>query len=124
MLTDAAPIFDGRPIIVYSATDAGDRQRFTIAHELGHLLLHSALRNDEVDLDQAEKEAHRFAGALLLPRVAAMEAMRPPLTLTTLASIKANFGKSIAMGARRALDLDLITEARFVSLRKQLTSRG
>ena len=116
--------FDGRPIIVFARADPGDRQRFTIAHELAHLLLHSPRRDDELDAQDAEREANRFAGALLLPHDAAVEAMRPPLTLTTLAHVKATFGVSIGMCAQRALDLGLITETRFVSLRKQLTSRG
>lgn len=116
--------FGGRPLIVLSSMLPGDRLRFTIAHEIGHLLLHSQLRDDELEADAAEKEAHRFAGALLLPRSAALEALRPPLTLTTLAHVKATFGVSIGSCAQRARDLDLINETRFVSLRKQLTSRG
>ncbi len=116
--------FDSRPIIVFAREDPGDRQRSTIAHELGHLILHSPLRDDELALDEAEKEANRFAGALLLPREAAVEAMRPPLTLTTLAHVKATFGASIGMCAYRAEELGLISEERHVSLRKQMTSRG
>lgn len=116
--------FEGRPIIVFSRDNAGDRQRFTIAHELGHLLLHSPMRDAELDAEDAEIEANRFAGALLLPKEAALEAMRPPLTLTTLAHVKATYGASIGTCAQRARDLRLIDEARFVSLRKQLTSRG
>lgn len=115
---------DGRPIILFSRTDPGDRQRFTVAHELGHLLMHSPLRDDEIDRDDAEKEANRFAAALLLPREVALEAMQAPLTLTQLANIKAANGVSIGLCAQRARDLGLITDARFVSLRKQMTSRG
>jgi len=115
---------DGRPIVLFAFDAPGDRQRFTLAHELGHLLLHSPLRDDELEAEEAEAEANRFAGALLLPKKAAMEAMRPPLTLTTLAHVKATYGASIGMCAQRARDLDLINEARFVSFRKQLTSRG
>jgi Zn-dependent peptidase ImmA (M78 family)/transcriptional regulator with XRE-family HTH domain len=114
----------GRPIIVFSRDDPGDRQRFTIAHELGHLILHTPAREDELDVDRAEKEANLFAGALLLPREAAIEAMRLPLTLTTLANVKATFGASIGMCAYRARDLGLISEERHVSLRKQLSARG
>ncbi|MCU1486036.1 MAG: helix-turn-helix domain protein [Actinomycetia bacterium] len=114
----------GRPIIVYSRDDPGDRQRFTIAHELGHLVMHTPARADELDVDDAEREANRFAGALLLPREAAMEAMRAPLTLTTLAHVKATYGASIGMCAHRARDLGLISEDRFVSIRKQMSSRG
>jgi Zn-dependent peptidase ImmA (M78 family) len=39
------------------------RQRFTIAHELGHKILHNGRAVDET----AEREADAFAGALLLP---------------------------------------------------------
>lgn len=114
----------GRPVIVYSSMDPGDRQRFTVGHELAHLLLHSPLRDDELDADQAEREADAFAGALLLPREAALDAMRPPLTLHTLSQVKATFGISIGAGAARAKQLGLISEDRFVSLRKQISSRG
>lgn len=116
--------FDGRPIIVFSRNMPGDRQRATIAHELGHLLLHSPLRDEEMQADIAEKEAKQFSGALLLPAEAAREAMRLPLTLTTLAHVKATYGASIGLCAQRALDLALISKDRFVSLRKQMTSRG
>ncbi len=113
----------GRPLIVVSSLDPGDRQRLTTAHELGHLLLHSPMRNEEVEPGTAEKEAYRFAGALLLPAVVAREAMKPPLTLTTLAHIKATFGISIGACLQRAKELELVTEARYESLRKQMTSR-
>jgi Zn-dependent peptidase ImmA (M78 family)/transcriptional regulator with XRE-family HTH domain len=116
--------FDGRPIVVFAANDPGDRQRFTIGHELGHLILHSPLRQDELESRRAEAEANEFAGALLLPREVAMEAMRPPLTLHTLAQVKATFGVSIAMCIERAHGLKLISDERHLSLRKQLTGRG
>ena len=58
------------------------RQNFTIAHELGHLLLHDQeqfhvdhqfrvrLRNDlsSQGVDEAEREANFFAAALLMPK--------------------------------------------------------
>lgn len=115
---------DGRPIILFSRTDPGDRQRFTVAHELGHLLMHSPRRDDEIELDIAEREANQFAAALLLPRDVAVEAMQEPLTLTQLANLKAVHGASIGVFAQRARDLELISHERFVSLRKQMTSRG
>jgi Zn-dependent peptidase ImmA (M78 family)/DNA-binding transcriptional regulator YdaS (Cro superfamily) len=111
----------GRPVIAVSR-GSGDRDRFTIAHELGHLVLHS--RRDPRTPNAAEREAHRFAGALLLPKEAALEAIRPPVTLRVLMGVKATFGSSIAMNAQRALDLQLIDRDHFVSLRKQLSKRG
>jgi Zn-dependent peptidase ImmA (M78 family) len=105
-----------------TAGHPGDRDRFNVAHELGHLVLHTLRSN--TDPTRAEAEAHRFAGALLLPRERAMQAMRPPITLSLLKAVKATFGTSIAMDAKRARDLNIITQDQFVSLRKQLSARG
>lgn len=112
---------DGRPIIALTGGHPGDRDRFNTAHELGHLVLHTLRGN--LERVRAEKEAHRFAGALLLPREAAIAAMHPPITLRVLMSVKATFGTSIAMNAQRALDLNLVGRDQFVSLRKQLSAR-
>ena len=51
------------------------QKRFSIAHELGHLFLHSrygevaleAFHDDERENEQAESEAHEFACAFLMP---------------------------------------------------------
>ena len=53
-----------KPVIVVSKGWPGDRQRFTLAHELGHLLLHGRLTDG---LDE-ERACHRFASAFLLNR--------------------------------------------------------
>lgn len=113
---------DGRPVIALTGRRSPDRERFTIAHELGHLILHT-LRGDEVSPKQAEDEANRFAGALLIPLPAAKDAMRPPVTLRILMNVKAHYGASIAASAQRALDLGMISRAHFVSLRRQLSAR-
>lgn len=115
------PGLDGRPIIAIAAGRSGDRDRANLGHELGHLKLHT-MRS--VDPERAEKEAWRFASALLLPKEAAEEAMRPPVTLRVLMHVKATFGTSIALNAKRALDLGLVTNTQFVSFRKQMSSRG
>lgn len=72
---------NGANVIVVNSLTAKTRQRFTVAHEVGHLLLHtSALQVDRpisvrfrdersslaVDLD--EITANQFAAALLMPR--------------------------------------------------------
>ena len=48
-------------VVVVNQGDWGERQRFTLAHELGHMTLDPAPKLDE------EKAAHRFAGAFLIP---------------------------------------------------------
>lgn len=112
----------GRPVIALTGGHPGDRDRFNVGHELGHLLLHTLRPNTHPR--QAEDEANRFAGALLLPARSGVEALQQPITLRVLMGVKATYGISIAMAAQRALDLELISKAQFVSLRKQLSARG
>lgn len=114
--------FGGRPLIAIAAGQPGDRERASLGHELGHIVLHT--RRPEVDPKVAEKEAYRFAGAVLFPREAAEETLKSPVTLRILMSAKATFGTSIALNARRSLDLGLISHDHFVSLNKQLSARG
>lgn len=47
----------------------GDRQRFTVAHETGHLGLHTGLGPPETveEANRVEKQTHHFAGALSSP---------------------------------------------------------
>jgi Zn-dependent peptidase ImmA (M78 family) len=72
-----------RPIIGVNGSQASTRQRFTIAHELGHYLLHGVTPQEvHVDrgfkvmmrdgrssegVDEAEREANLFAAELLMP---------------------------------------------------------
>jgi Zn-dependent peptidase ImmA (M78 family) len=69
---------DGHKIIGINSSHSRRRQRFTIAHELGHLMLHQqdlivdrALnhrnRISTLGVDPAEMEANAFAAALIMP---------------------------------------------------------
>jgi hypothetical protein len=63
--------------ITVNANDVPHRRRFTIAHEIGHYVLHRDLILDEVTdnemyrsselSDEFERQANRFAADLLLP---------------------------------------------------------
>jgi Zn-dependent peptidase ImmA (M78 family) len=57
-------------VLTVNAEHARTRQRFTIAHELGHLVLHA----EGTDKD-SEREADQFAGALLIPRAMLRDAV-------------------------------------------------
>ena len=109
-------------LISYFTAASGDRQRFTIAHELGHLVLHTLRRG--LDRDQAESEAHRFAGAFLFPEERAREAFEETFTLRDLAQLKKRWGVSIQALLMRSWDLDMIDKERKDSLWRQIGVRG
>jgi Zn-dependent peptidase ImmA (M78 family)/transcriptional regulator with XRE-family HTH domain len=110
-----------RPVICFSRGFSGDHQRLSVAHELGHLVMHH-LRSPEPRI--AEREAFRFAAAMLLPNTAAHEEIESPVTLRSLAYVKAKWGISIAALVRRCTDLSIITPEKRESLEKQLSARG
>jgi Zn-dependent peptidase ImmA (M78 family)/DNA-binding XRE family transcriptional regulator len=114
------PTTDDQAFIGYFPAQQGDRQRFTLAHELGHLVLHTKRRQ----VRNAEAEAHLFAGAFLFPRERAMEAFSVPPTLSDLGHLKARWGVSMQAQIMRAAGLGLIDDHRKTSLFKQLSARG
>jgi Zn-dependent peptidase ImmA (M78 family)/transcriptional regulator with XRE-family HTH domain len=109
------------PVLVVAATPAGDRRRFSVAHELGHLVLH---QNPQAPPHALEQQADAFAEAFLLPAAAMREALVPPITLTTLADLKARWGVSLQALIRRALTLECVTPSQYRSLSAQLGARG
>ncbi|MCO7633670.1 XRE family transcriptional regulator [Pseudomonas guariconensis] len=99
----------GQPVIVVSAKWPGDRQRFTLAHELGHLLLHGRLA-DELD---EEKACNRFASAFLIPARAMRQQLgdkRHMLEMRELYLLKSEYGLSMQGCLYRAGDLGIIAK--------------
>jgi Zn-dependent peptidase ImmA (M78 family)/DNA-binding XRE family transcriptional regulator len=111
------------PIIAYAVeADSVDRARLSIAHELGHLVMHrSFLRKAHAEI---EDEAFKFAAEWLMPEGAMRNAIREPVTLTSLAKLKPIWGVSIAALIRRAYDLNLITQRQYHYLFQQLGALG
>lgn len=79
-----------------------DRERFTLMHEVGHLVMH------QTPVEDQEQQANRFAGEFLAPA----EEIRPFLggltvrQFSKLAQLKQEWGLSMAALIQRALDLD------------------
>jgi Zn-dependent peptidase ImmA (M78 family)/DNA-binding XRE family transcriptional regulator len=116
--TQATP---STPLIALSTGVPGDRLRFSVAHELGHLVLHSALKGG---LATVEKEADRFAAAFLLPAASMWQELVPPLTLTMLAELKPRWGVAIQALVMRAKELEIISPNQAAYLFKQISMRG
>ena len=56
------------PIIWINRNIPNDRKRFSLAHELGHLVMHLRSDNLEKSEEQKELEANEFAGEFLMPK--------------------------------------------------------
>lgn len=106
----------------------GDRQRFTVAHELGHLVLHAALGQPTSPeaATRMENEANRFAAAFLVPGDSLLddfEAAGGRATLSTFATLKSKWGYSIKAFVMRFRQLGVIDDAQARGLYKQISAR-
>ena len=89
---------------------AGERQRLTLMHEVGHLLLGVAEGVDE------EKASHRFAGAFLAPASLLKREVgskRTTIQLRELFLLKRRFGMSAQALAYRLHDLGIINDSSY-----------
>lgn len=119
----STPIYRFRPFVSTLNYDVpGDRFRFSAAHELGHIVLHSS--GHDGSLSDRESEADRFAAEFLMPKGVFKDLLTPDLTLNAFAQLKANWGVSIQSLVRRSFDLGFIDRERYRSLNIQIANRG
>jgi len=105
------------PLFFVNRDLPGDRLRLSLAHELGHIVMHRTVNQD------IEKQAFAFAAAFLMPR----DSILPSLDIVTsarLATLKPYWKVSMQAILKRATDLGAITErqARYVWM--QLSAAG
>jgi len=109
------------PVIVVDRETPGDRLRFSMAHELGHLVLQVA-----PDLDE-EAACNRFAAAFLVPGPRALLELGPRrkrLDFEELRLLKQKYGYSIQAWVRRARDLGIISQGAYINHFKQISTLG
>ncbi|MGV9613222.1 ImmA/IrrE family metallo-endopeptidase [Nocardia xishanensis] len=112
--------YGDRPLIVVRASGSWERTRWTIAHELGHLVLHAG--GGEVTEEQ-ELQASQFASELLAPAKAIAAEVPAMPSLLNLVPLKLKWGISIGALIRHLAASSLIDEHRFAMLRRQLYTR-
>ncbi len=106
-----------RPIIVISNHRvSGDRLRFNMAHELGHLILHQELNMPKA---KSDREANLFASEFLLPKEAILNELKSPVTVASLLSLKKRWLVSIQALIWRAHNLKIITDRQYQYLMSQ-----
>ena len=117
---------EGTPIIIINRFFSNDRKRFTVAHELGHLLMHVLggfpipdFRGDK----EREKEADSFASEFLMPETDIKLSLYG-LKLSGLAELKRYWLTSMASILRRAFVLNCIDKDRYTYLNIEMSRMG
>lgn len=96
------------PIIVLNKLLLGDRQRFSLAYQLGHLVMHTYKPVDwNIDVSH---EANLFAAEFLMPEKEMREEFKDGVTLALLAELKRKWKVSMISLLYRADDLGFLTD--------------
>lgn len=120
-------IYDHRstlpPVVFSNASAPGCRSRFTLAHELGHLVLHHHLREAEA-IDECEEEADEFAAEFLLPAADIRREFPYRIDLSQLVHLKPRWGVSMGALLMRARSLGRITEYQHSVMWRKMSMLG
>jgi len=112
---------DGWPFIVVRTGAPTDRVRFTLAHELAHLVLQHPSGK------LPERLANRFAGAFLVPADTAVRELgehRNHLSAVELRLLGTKYGFAMSAWIRRATDLKIISSTENARWKKKLGQLG
>ncbi len=114
-----------RPVVVLNPIKRDYyRQRFDVAHELGHLVMHG---DAEPGGRTVEDQAHRFASELLMPAAEIRDLL--PSTMgahawRTLAQLKERWGVSMQALLFRARQLGRLSDISYRNAMTTISSRG
>ncbi|MCM3390260.1 XRE family transcriptional regulator [Ureibacillus chungkukjangi] len=117
----------GRPFIFLgNDKQSAFRRQFDGGHELGHILMHADIDDQEIlsreENKILEKQANHFASALLLPA----DAFAKTVTSTSLlhfVELKKYWQVSIGAMIYRCKEMNLIDEGKYTSLQKQMSMK-
>ncbi|MEU7004165.1 XRE family transcriptional regulator [Nonomuraea sp. NPDC046570] len=119
---DAVSQWNGaeRPLFLLGAHAPADRFRFSLAHELGHVIMHP----EPGATPQQERQADEFASEFLMPAADIGGELSSGLDLSRLQILKRRWGVSMAAVARKALTLAAISEWQYRNLMIEMSTLG
>ncbi|MFI6567077.1 ImmA/IrrE family metallo-endopeptidase [Streptomyces sp. NPDC050534] len=121
-LLDAVSQWDGRqmPLMLVNDRAPGDRCRFSVAHELGHLVMHC----EPGTAGEQEKQADAFASEFLMPAADIRQAFTGGVDLARLAELKRIWRVSMSALLRRAVDLNALSDWQYRTVVVEMSALG
>lgn len=114
--------FPDLPVVVLGDDKAKrDRERFSAAHELGHLVMHDTR---DAGSKAIEDQANRFAAAFLMPAADIRTELPATASWRELVILKKRWGASIGALLRRSRTLDVMSEATYLQALRYMSGRG
>lgn len=113
----------GFPVIVINGNYSNDRKRLTIAHELGHIIMHISPDIAVSNYRDKECEAFEFAAEFLMPSNEIKSSLTN-LRLSYLLPLKQYWLTSMASIIHRAKDIGTINIEKYKYLNVELSRKG
>lgn len=107
------------PLVLLNALHPADRMRYTLAHELGHIIMH------KFPTPSMEDEAQQFASHFLMPdQDICASFMGRRITLELLASLKPEWKVSMQSLLMKSKSLNVVLPNQYRYLWQQISARG
>ncbi len=110
----------GIHIVFLNERMPNDRQRFSLAHELGHILMHFDIPTIS---ENVEEEADRFASEFLMPRDEIINSLRH-LNFSKIGELKRYWRVSMKALVYRAKHLNTVDEHQYRNFQINFSKRG
>lgn len=117
-------MFDTVPYLAVDTSKTAERVRFDIAHEIGHLLLHTGALSEGATGRDPETEAHTFAANLLMPERRVKAVIPSHASVNDIIEGKRYFKVSAMAMARRAHELGRLPDWEYRQTCSALTAQG
>jgi len=108
------------PLFLLNSTAPPDRFRFSLAHELGHVVMHTEPGTGR----EQEAQADRFAAEFLMPHEDIAADLKQGVDLARLLELKGRWGVSMAALVRRALTLNVISDWQYRNIMVEMSALG
>ena len=119
---DAFSVWHDRvPFVFLNTTTTAERRRMDVCHEIAHLVLHAHTGGGETKHEN--REAARFAAALLMPAASVIATMPRRISVSSVIAAKQQWGVSALAYARRLHELGRMTHWQYKSLCIKIRTR-
>lgn len=115
---------DSVPYMFVNTSKSGERQRFDIAHELGHLVLHDEREMTPADSREREAEANAFAAAFLMPATGLHAQTMWSASLNKILAAKKHWKVSAMAMSHRLHELQMLNDWQYRSTVVELSKAG
>lgn len=114
----------GQPVMYINRNIPNDRKRFTVGHELGHIVMHlRAPLEGEIDDNEKEMQANKFSSEFNLPKIECRKTLSN-LKYNDLGMVKMYWRMSKSAIIYRAKDLGLLSDSQYKYYMMQLSRTG